>query len=323
MMRLFFFLLCFACRVSFAQTDSIQYFDALGRRAQIDNAVYYRKISKSDTANIYLGTEYWMNGYVKMVGYALDTNFMFRIGKCTYYYKGGGKSGEGQFYSDLPKRILGFKNKKWETWYADGKPKEVWIYKIADDFSYDEGFLGSFGDTTGKELTSKGEGKYFYADWVSTKDSFARVNFTGNVRKGKYDSVWTGYYTNGKEYTEEQFKDGKFLSGKSFDAAGNVYLYDTVETGPRFPGDEKEWNKFIMLNSQPQKDAKLVANVSVRFFIGKNGFAGNILELHAPKYARDEVSRILKLLPRFIPATTRGQQVDSYYTAQIPVALTY
>ena len=322
-MRLLFLLFTFLSIAVSAQTDTIKYFDAFDRKTYLGNAVYYRKVSKPDTANIYIGTEYWMDGHLKVIGYSLDSNFLYKIVKYSYYYKNGNKSGEGQYYSDLSQHVFGFKNKKWETWYPNGKPKEIWVYKIAEDFSYNESLLMTFWDTAGKQLTVKGEGRYYYADWVSTKDSIERILFTGNVRKGKYDSTWSAYYSDGTQYAAENFKEGKLINGKSFDRAGNEYRYDSIETAPQFPGGEKEWNNFINLNTQGNRDAKLQADISVRFFIGRNGYAGNILEIHAPAYARAEVSRVIKLMPRFKPATTRGQAVDSYYTAQIPVQLTY
>jgi len=321
--RLYLLLLSFVWFSSYAQTDSIQYFDGADRRAHIDNAAWYRKISKPDTGKLYLGTEYWMNGHVKSVGYALDTNFLYKIGKVTYYYKNGNKSGEGQFYSNFDQHVFGYKNKKWETWYPNGKPKEIWVYKIADDFTYDESFLMSFWDSTGKELTTKGNGIYYYTELTSTKDSLQKITFSGPIHQGRYDSIWHGYYNNSKLYSEEVYAQGKFIKGKSFDGAGNEYKYDSVETAPQFPGGDEELDKFINLNTPAPPDAKLVANVSVRFVVGRNGYTGNILEAHAPQYARAEVLRVIKLMPRFMPATTRGQPVDASYITQIPVPLTH
>ena len=334
--RLYLLLLSFVWFSSYAQTDSIQYFDGADRRAHIDNAAWYRKISKPDTGKLYLGTEYWMNGHVKAVGYALDTNFLYKIGKVTYYYKNGNKSGEGQFYSNFDQHVFGYKNKKWETWYPDGKPKEVWVYKIADDLAYNEGFLMSFWDTAENELTAKGEGRYFFADRVKTKDSLQKVIFSGPVHKGLFEGQWNAYYSNGKKYAEEQYLLGKFVNGKSFDGAGNVYNYDSLETGAGFPGGQEGLEKFLELNlRQPRvtnrgagfmgvaktvNDAILTNAVYVRVFVGRTGFVGNVNIIRSAENSEmdQEALRVAKLMPRFSPVTVRGQPVDSYVIIPIP-----
>jgi len=316
-MKLCLLLFSFTWLASYAQSDSIQYFDAADRNTHIDKAAYYRKLSKPDTGKIYLGTEYWMDGHIKMTGHSLDVNFLYKIGKFTYYYKNGNKSGEGQYYSNLDQHVFGFKNKKWETWYPNGKPKEEWIYKIADDFTYAESFLMSFWDTTGAQLTAKGNGTYYYSDIVTTKQSPQRIVFTGPVHQGIFDSLWHGYYSNGKLYTEEFYKDGKVEHGKSFDETGTAYKYDSLETQPAFPGGAIELNRFVKLNLQVPAgmNSDVLRSVVVRVFVGVSGFVGNATIVQGVNPAMDgEAMRVAKALPRFLPATRRGQPVDSYYT---------
>jgi protein TonB len=335
MMRFCLLFLSFVWLNSYAQTDSVQYFDAQDKRTH-NNAVYYRKISKPDTGQIYLATDYWINGHIKMVGYTLDTSCIYKIGRFTYYYTNGIKSGEGQFYSDLNQHVCSYKNKKWETWYPTGKPKEVWIYKIADDFTFDESFLMNFWDTAQNELTVKGEGRYDFTDRIKTKDSLQKVVFSGPVHKGLFERQWNAYYPNGKEYAEEQYVGGKFVNGKSFDGAGNAYSYDSLETDARFPGGQEGLEKFLELNiHQPRvtnrgagfmsvaktgNDAMLSNTVYVRIFVGRTGFIGNVNIIRSAENAEmdGEAIRVAKLMPRFSPATVRGQPVDSYVIIPIP-----
>ena len=319
-MKYFFLLFCFTYCAAQAQTDSILYFDGYDRITQPNRAAYYRKTEAQDSGKIFLGTEYWMDGHIKMIGHALDESFLYKIGKFSYYYKNGNKSGEGQYYSDFEQRVFGFKNKKWETWYANGKPREEWIYKIADDFSYDESLLMSYWDSTGRQLTVKGIGKYAFTDLVTTKDSLQKITFEGFIKQGRYDSVWRGYYANGRLYSEEIYTAGKLVRGKSFDGAGNVYTYDTIEAVSQFPGGLAELDKFVKLNLQPpmQVNSDILSNVVVRIFVGRTGFVGNVSVLRGvnPEMSGEAV-RVAKLLPRFLPATNRGQPIDSYYTAAI------
>ena len=317
MTRLYLFVFSLITLASYGQTDSIQYFDASDRLTHIDKAAYYRKISKQDTGKIYLGVEYWMDGRIKMIGHALDAGFLYKIGKYTYYYKNGNKSGEGQYYSNIEQRVFGFKNKRWDTWYSSGKPKEEWVYKIADDFTYSESFLMSFWDTSGAELTAKGDGRYYYTEMENTRRSFKKIIFSGPVHQCMFDSVWHAYYANGKVYTDELYKDGKLVNGKSYDDDGKTYNYDSLETQAAFPGGLEELNRFIKLNVVPPQgmNSDILKSVVVRVFVGENGFVGNATVIQGVNAVMDgEAVRVAKALPRFIPATHRGQPVDAFFT---------
>ena len=300
----------------YAQTDSVQYFDGYDRRAPESVASYYRKMSKADTGNVYLGVEYWTSGHLKVMGHSLDPDFLYKIGKFVFYYPNGNKSGEGEYYSDYNQHVFGFKNRKWATYYLNGKPKEEWIYKISEDITYSDGFLMSYWDNKGVQLVTKGNGRYEYTEKVNTRDSAQHILFSKAVHNGLFDSVWHGYYANGKEYMEEVYRSGKLVKGKSFDGAGTAYSYDSIQTPPDFQGGEAELNRFIKLNVQPPANmaSDILKEVTVRIFIGRNGFVGNVNILKGVNQPMNmEAMRVAKALPRFIPATVRGQPVDSYY----------
>ncbi len=320
-MRFCIFLLAMVWWQLQAQTDSVQYFDRADRIVRKENAAYYRKISTPDSGKTYLGVEYWIDGHIKMAGQSLDPYFFYKTGKFTYYYTNGNKSGEGYYYSDFNDRVFGFKNKKWETWYPNGLPREEWWYKIADDFAYSEALLITFWDTAGAKLTNKGNGSYYYTEPVNTKEGEQKVTFTGPIREGRYDSIWHGYYANGKVYCKEAYRQGKLIKGTSFDATGKPYTYDSLETPVRFPGGKPELDRFVKLNMQYtlQKDDIPGQSVILHVFIGHTGFAGNASIIQSANHNMDmEAMRIAKLLPRFKPATFRGQPVDAFYTMTIP-----
>jgi hypothetical protein len=110
------------------------------------------------------------------------------------------------------------------------------------------------------------------------------------------------------------------VGGKSFDGNGNAYSYDSVETYPRFPGGDEELIRFTRLNIQfpAEKDNVITKPVLVRVFVGRNGFVGNANIIRgATPYMNGEALRVAKILPRFLPATVRGQPVDSYCTVPI------
>ncbi len=178
----------------------------------------------------------------------------------------------------------------------------------------------SYWDSSCRQLTVKGIGKYVYTDLVATRDSLQKITFEGFIKQGRYDSLWKGYYANGKTYSEEIYSTGKLLNGKSFDGAGNSYTYDSIEAVSQFPGGVAELDRFVKLNIQPpaRLNSDMMNNVVVRIFVGRTGFVGNVSVLRGVNAEMNgEAVRVAKLLPRFLPATNRGQPIDSYYTAAI------
>ena len=323
-LNLLFLTLSVAINIS-AQTPIIRYFNEFGKLVYKENALYYCKITKADTGNLYLGAEYWMDGHLRMVGQALDSEFDFKIGKATYYHKNGNKSMEGLYLSDTTTGLhYSFMNQKWECWHPNGKHSAVLYYKISDDFRSDTAYLMNSWDSSGMPEVIKGEGKYHFTDVVSTVDSNnQKITFEGLVNKGRFVGVWKGYYSNGKEYAEDTYINGTIARGVSFDRAGNKYTYEgKTETDASYPGGIDGLRLFLKMNLNIiGYDAISGSGVIHSWYPGVMikayvDFKGHIQHLEvadglSPKYD-EEAIRVAKTIKKIIPATLRGQPIDSY-----------
>jgi len=98
------------------------------------------------------------------------------------------------------------------------------------------------------------------------------------------------------------------------------HIFDVVEQMPEFPGGISALLNFIDKNiTKPPLAGGLNYKVFCRMVIEKDGSVSNITVIKSVDSGCDkEAVRVLKLLPKFIPAKYNGQNVRAYYI--IPVS---
>ncbi|MCX6319696.1 MAG: energy transducer TonB [Bacteroidetes bacterium] len=95
-------------------------------------------------------------------------------------------------------------------------------------------------------------------------------------------------------------------------------IYDRVELEASYPGGESAWRLFLErnLNGSIATDNKAPAGtytVVVQFIIDKEGNVSEIKALTKHGYGmEDEVIRLLKKSPKWVPAQMNGRQVKVY-----------
>jgi TonB family protein len=99
------------------------------------------------------------------------------------------------------------------------------------------------------------------------------------------------------------------------------HIFDVVEQMPEFPGGISALLSFIDKNiTKSPLAGGLNYKVFCRMVIEKDGSVSNITVIKSVDSECDkEAVRVLKLLPKFIPAKYNGQNVRAYYI--IPVSL--
>lgn len=95
------------------------------------------------------------------------------------------------------------------------------------------------------------------------------------------------------------------------------FVFTDVHTKTKFPGDETEIRKFIKTNIQEIKNSSYwSANIS--FIVEKDGSLSNTTFIKEPKEEiKNEVIRIVQLMPKWIPAQYYGENVRSRQTIGI------
>lgn len=98
------------------------------------------------------------------------------------------------------------------------------------------------------------------------------------------------------------------------DASGNL-VYQLTEKSPEFPGGQSEMFKFMtnnLLYPATAKGEKAQGMVVVKFVVGADGTVTKV-EKKGEKAMRqdfiDEAIRVVKLMPKWIPAEHKGKKV--------------
>ena len=95
-------------------------------------------------------------------------------------------------------------------------------------------------------------------------------------------------------------------------------IFEAVEKEASFPGGPQKWNEFLAANlngNVPIENRAPVGTyvVQIQFVVGKDGSLQDIKLLTNHGYGmEDEVLRVIKKSPKWIPAVQKGRNVMAY-----------
>lgn len=104
-------------------------------------------------------------------------------------------------------------------------------------------------------------------------------------------------------------------------------IYEKVDIEATFPGGEAAWRQFLSGNLDASVPVRKGApagnyNVYVQFVVNKTGHVSDITALTKHGYGMEqEVIRILKLSPDWIPAEQNGRKVNAYRKQPVTFAV--
>jgi len=99
--------------------------------------------------------------------------------------------------------------------------------------------------------------------------------------------------------------------------ANDNIIYELVDSVAHFPGDKSDWNKFVDKNLDAgvgiENGAKKgTYKIKIRFTVTKDGSLKDFEPITKYKHGfEEEVIRMLKLSPKWIPAKKNGVNVNS------------
>ena len=107
-----------------------------------------------------------------------------------------------------------------------------------------------------------------------------------------------------------------------YDIIDGEKTYTIPDKLPQFPGGEKDMFKFIAANLKwPPEYAEvdIQGRVTIRFVVTKEGkiMKPEILRGIEPMYFDKEAIRIVSIMPDWIPAKYKGENVNAYFTIPI------
>ena len=246
------------------------------------------------------------------------------------FYREGYQDGPYNFYHEngkLKEKGTFKKNQKigYVTYWTDqGAVKKVFQY-FYDDFSKrkekdekKESFkIIHYWDDGNIQLVKDGNGSCkCYLSKEEPEDGPLEV---GKVHGGYRDSVWT--VTSGDTLiSTELYKNDVFIKGAST-FKGKIFAYDEVIKSAEYTGGLQKMMLFLQKNIRYPAEAKRngrQGRIFVKFFVDHEGFISNLSIIKGvSKELNDEAVRVIKLMPPWIPGTSRGIPVKTQFVLPV------
>jgi TonB family protein len=274
------------------------------------NADFRRVIQEPDEGSkLYILFEYYLDNTPKTEGFvsSFEPQLIYE-GLLKSYNKKGVLISETNYVKNSQ---VGLK----KTYYADGKlMKEVFYEPINRESATKLEVLEKlmfYADSTGNVLVKDGKGYYKSVE----KDRSNEGNYLNGLKNG----IWKGSI--GENTYQEEFKDGKFISGTATLQSGKTSKYDNEGQQPNFKGDIKEFYKYLGRKIVYPKEAqklKMGGKLYVSFTVEKDGSLVDIkFKNSVGKLLDDEVLEAFEKSPKWNPGIQHGIPVRVKYNINV------
>jgi TonB family protein len=322
-MKMMYRVLCLLLLISNYATAQIavkEYFNKDGKTNDVDKSTYYR-VGKKDVI--------WDKQVKRIDTIFIDTVFTFYTKTNTIrsreVYQDGRMEGPYSFYHEngrLQEKGNYKESQKvgYVTYWTDqGTVKKVYQYFYNDFLKREEkGKKESFKiihywSEENNQLIKDGAG--YCKCYLSEEGPLEE----GKIADGYRDSVWR--ITSGDTLVStEHYEDGFFLKGESV-FKGKTIPYDEVSRQAEFKGGLQGMMKFLQQNIRYPAEAKrsgMQGKVFVKFIVDKEGDLSNLSVIKGvSRVLNDEAVRVIKLMPSWIPATSRGIPVKTQFVLPV------
>lgn len=194
-------------------------------------------------------------------------------------------------------------------WYPNGQLHQVALCDMPTDTSVHYRLISQW-DSAGTPTVIEGTGlanNFFRRDGRLFLES-------GALKTGQKDSEWIGRFKNGSLLYREIYENGAFVSGKFYEANGEIITYTELRHPPEFQGGMTELAKFLSANIRyPAEAAKvgIQGRVRVSFVVDIEGNVDKVTVLRGIGHgANEEAARVVKATSgKWIPGVEQGHKV--------------
>ncbi len=280
--------LIFAINIYSQLIKDTVFYDNNWQQSDPENASYYRIVSSDTSGKIqYLVKDYYMSGHLQMTGTYRSISPDYKTGTFKYWYE----NGQCQLVCSYVNNKL---DGEYFEYYDNGRPENKKNYK--------NGLL----DGTEKSWSSQG----LLAKVVEYKDG---------VKHGRFLT----YYDNGQLIRKDIYRNNKFVKGNCYTREGKDTSYFDYFIMPKFKGGLEGFKRFILDGIKYPEIArqnKEEGQVYLKFTVDKEGNVIKAKIIKADKeYFNEEVMRILKLSPKWIP----GRKDDKLINVTITIPISF
>lgn len=267
---------------------------------------YYAVTEKKDDL-WYREAYYVPEKTMAMTGSYKDKECKIADGKITWYYP-----------NRNPKSLISYKDGKEEgtalRFHENGM--------MSDSSNYASGHRKGISlgwDEKGNQVDSSnfdGNGNGVVVKWYNNGTVYLAGRITNDTTK---ISRWTYYHDNGKQMATEDYVNGRVVSCSCSDETGRQLDSSLcIEKEAHFSSEEAGWKKFLERNLDPDVPVRNRASagtytVIVQFVVDKEGRITDIKPLTKFGFGmEEEVIRILRKSPKWVPAIQFGRNVKAY-----------
>lgn len=307
-LKLILTLLLFLPKIAISQIskkDKITFFDSKWKETTSENHSYYR-ITKDYSSNqdLYEIKEYNKSGTIRTEGHSKNKDNFTKEGEIITYFENGNKHKISQYSN---KKLIG----KEIEWYENGNKKSEIEYTPEEKESQNKTKIIQYWNKDNLQTIIDGNGSYE----ESTKEFYA----TGKLKNGYKDGIWEGWQIKPENRFTEEFKNGKFISGKLTDESNTKTTYTSLVTKSQPIGGFTQFynnlHKSIkQANISPQKPNNLII---IEFIVDIDGKVTEPKIIRSIDSKADELALAYLSNTNWIPEIKRGQKVRSKYTQPI------
>lgn len=170
-------------------------------------------------------------------------------------------------------------------------------------------------DSVGKVYIEEGKGHFIDTIKTPTGERVEEGDYMDGVKHG----LWKGNESTGLSFIET-YNNGKLVSGEST-KEGVKYAYTNKETFPEFKSGMSKFYQYLGNSIRYPSDAArngIEGTVILEYTVERDGSLSEItVKQSVYPSIDDEAKRVVKLSPKWIPATLRGVPVRVKYTVPI------
>ncbi len=197
-------------------------------------------------------------------------------------------------------------------WFANGQIRDDFSEKRAG-FAFQRTLANAWA-SDGRVLVANGAGTVRDTTEVGT----ALLVEEGAYRDGRKHGRWTGAFTSGRRFYEENYEVGTLTSGQSYDEAGQPIRYTVAEQPPEFKGGQPALNAFLTNNLTYPLEAqrsRVSGRVMVSFVVETDGTITDVVALNRPGYGleKEAIRVVKKMSGRWTPGIQRGRPVKARF----------
>jgi len=298
-------------------------------------ALYYRGVKPSKNDSTYLVHDFYIdNGSIQMRGtYKYEIKHGNQNGKFEFYYKNGnlkasyyyvngkfeGKSTryyENGNIESIEKFCNGKLCDTLRYFYENGAPHEVKF--VNQNFDSDnlaeaekEFLILYHWDVKGNLQITNGYGTK--VDYYSNGKKRTSIEYVNGYPHGE----WLQYTNKKKLKSKMIFKNGLFISGVMYQKRKKD-IFATLYREPRYPNGIKALDDFVSKNTNKCKEF-IKSEVLVMITVSETGDAQfeQILSGDVSHCQYDELTEMVKHMPKWLPAIRYGNYVESTYIIRV------